>query len=201
MASEKQGVTQLLLAWNAGDPQALDALLPLVYDELRALARSYLRRERSDHTWQPTALVHEAYLRLVDQSSVTWQDRTHFFGIAARLMRQLLVNHALAKQSEKRGGLMQKVELDDAISFAAERNVDVLALEDALKSLEALDERQARLVELRFFAGLSIEETAAVLKLSPATIKREWNSAKLWLRHEISRHPAEGNTDESGDDA
>ena len=182
-----QDVTQLLVAWNQGNQTALEELLPVVYDELRKLARSYLRRERSDHTLQATALVHGAYLRLIDQNQVTWQNRAHFFGIAAQMMRRILVNHAVAKQTEKRGGEVEKLSLDDAISFAQEREVDLIALDDALKELERLDPQQSRVVELRFFAGLSIEETAEVLHISPATVKREWATAKLWLHRQISR--------------
>lgn len=187
MASVPQDVTQLLVAWNQGDQAALDQLLPTVYDELRRLARSYLRRERPDHTLQATALVHEAYLRLIDQNQVTWQNRAHFFGIAAQMMRRILVNHALAKKAEKRGGLQHKLSLDEAVSFAQDREVDVVALDDALKTLESLDPQQSRIVELRFFAGLSIEEAAEVLGISPATVKRDWSTAKLWLRREISK--------------
>jgi RNA polymerase sigma factor (TIGR02999 family) len=187
MTSSTHGVTQLLIAWNKGDQAALDQLLPVVYDELRRLARSYLRRERPDHTLQATALVHEAYLRLIEQERVTWQNRAHFFGIAAQLMRRILVNHAVAKRTEKRGGFVERLALDEAVSFAEQRDIDLVALDDALKALEALDPQQSRVVELRFFGGLSIEETAEVLGISPATIKREWNTAKLWLRREISR--------------
>ena len=147
-----QDVTQLLVAWNQGNQTALEERLPVVYDELRKLARSYLRRERSDHTLQATALVHGAYLRLIDQNQVTWQNRAHFFGIAAQMMRRILVNHAVAKQTEKRGGEVEKLSLDDAISFAQEREVDLIALDDALKELERLDPQQSRVVELRFFA-------------------------------------------------
>jgi RNA polymerase sigma factor (TIGR02999 family) len=175
-------VTQLLVEWNQDDQAALDALLPLVYDELRHLARSYLRRERPDHTLQATALVHEAYLRLIDQRDVTWQNRAHFFGIAAEMMRRILVNHALARQASKRGGPQQKLALDEAVSFAAEREVDLVALDEALQELATFDPRQCQIVELRFFGGLSIEETGEVLGLSPATVKREWGVAKLWLR-------------------
>ncbi len=187
MASVPQDVTQLLVAWNQGNPAALDQLLPVVYGELRRLARNYLRRERPDHTLQATALVHEAYLRLIDQNQVTWQNRAHFFGVAAQMMRRILVNHALAKKAEKRGGLQHKLSLDEAVSFAEQREVDLVALDDALKTLETIDPQQNRIVELRFFGGLSIEETAEVLGISPATVKREWRTAKLWLRREISK--------------
>ena len=187
MNSTPQDVTCLLLAWNQGDQAALDQLLPMVYDELRKLARSYLRRERSDHTLQATALVHEAYLRLIDQNQVTWQNRAHFFGIAAQMMRRILVNHALAKRTDKRGGLQQKLSLDEAISFADKRELDLIALDDALKGLEEVDPKKSRLVELRFFGGLTIEETAEVFGVSHATVERDWRTAKAWLRRELSR--------------
>jgi len=187
MASSPQGVTQLLLAWNQGDQAALDQLLPVVYDELRRLARSYLRRERPDHTLQATALVHEAYLRLIDQHSVTWQNRAHFFGIAAQMMRRILINHAESRHAAKRGGTADKLSLDEAISFGGEREVDLIALDDALKGLEKLDPQKSRLVELRFFGGLTIEETAEILGVSRATVERDWRTAKAWLRHEMSR--------------
>ena len=180
-------ITALLLAWNAGNQSALDQLLPVVYDELRVLARSYLRRERADHTLQPTALVHEAYLKLVKGEAVTWQDRAHFFGIAARAMRQILVTHAEAKQAEKRGGDWEKMTLDEAVSFSSDKTVDILAVNEALNTLAKLDERQCQIVEMRFFAGLSIEETAEALSISAATVKRDWDTAKLWLRRELSR--------------
>jgi RNA polymerase sigma factor (TIGR02999 family) len=180
-------ISQLLVEWSEGDRAALDRLMPLVYDELRRLARSYLRRERPDHTLQATALVHEAYMRLIDQHSVSWQNRAHFFGIASQMMRRILVNHALARATAKRGGHAEKLALDEAIVVDGERQIDLVVLDDALKELEAADARQCRIVELRFFGGLSIEETAEVLKLSPATVKREWNTAKLWLRRRIAR--------------
>jgi RNA polymerase sigma factor (TIGR02999 family) len=180
-------ISQLLVEWREGDRAALDRLMPLVYDELRRLARSYLRRERPDHTLQATALVHEAYMRLIDQHSVSWQNRAHFFGIASQMMRRILVNHALARATAKRGGHAEKLALDEAIVVDGERQIDLVVLDDALKELEAADARQCRIVELRFFGGLSIEETAEVLKLSPATVKREWNTAKLWLRRRIAR--------------
>lgn len=186
MIQDQLMITQLLVEWSAGDQAALDQLMPLVYDELRRLARSYLRRERPDHTLQATALVHEAYLRLIDQHSVSWQNRAHFFGIAAQMMRRILVNHALARATAKRGGPAQKLSLDESIGVADQRDVDLLALDEALKQLESLDAQQSRIVELRFFGGLSIEETAAVLSLSPATIKREWSTARLWLKRQLA---------------
>jgi len=179
-------ITQLLVEWGGGDQQALDHLTPLVYDELRQMARTYLRSERPDHTLQATALVHEAYLRLVDQRSVSWQNRAHFFGIASQMMRRILVNHALARRAAKRGGRAEKLSLDEAVSFADEREVDLVALNEALEKLEIMDPQQARVVELRFFGGLTIEDTGEVLKLSPATVKREWETARLWLRREIA---------------
>src|SRR6185369_1245614 len=186
MSSAPPSITQLLVEWSEGDRAALDQLTPLVYDELRRLARSYLRRERSDHTLQATALVHEAYIRLVDQHSVSWQNRAHFFGIASQMMRRILVNHALSRGAAKRGGSATKISLDETVNFE-QRDVDLIALNHALKELEELDLRQARIVELRFFGGLSIEETAEVVNLSPATVKREWSTAKLWLRSQISK--------------
>jgi len=182
-ASER--ITQRLVDWSNGDQAALDEVLPLVYDELRRLADSYLRRERPDHTLQPTALVHEAYLRLIGQKNLSWQNRAHFFGIAARVMRQILVNHALNRNADKRGGHLHKVSLDEAVNFFAERDVNLMALNRALDELEALDPRQSQIVELRFFGGLSIEEAAEVLGISPATVKRDWSIAKLWLHRAI----------------
>ena len=179
-------ITQLLLSINHGEQEALAELMPLVYEELRQLALSYLRRERPDHSLQPTALVHEAYLKLIDQHSVTWQNRAHFFGIAAQLMRRILVNYAVARNTEKRGGSVEKVLLDEALDFAEDRKLNLMALNDALTDLAALDARQAQIVELRFFGGLSVEEVAEVLALSPATVKREWRTAKLWLHRQIT---------------
>jgi len=185
----QQGITQLLVDWKSGNQAALDELLPLVYDELRRLAASYLGRERSDHTLQPTALVHEAYLRLIDQRQVNWQNRAQFFGIAAQMMRRILVNHARDRNTAKRGN-QHKVSLDEAVSFFQLPDVELVALDDALTRLAAIDEEQSRLVELRFFGGLTIEETAEVLSTSPATVKREWSLAKAWLHREINRGDA-----------
>jgi len=178
------GVTRLLLQWTEGDKQALEDLLPLVYDELRRLAKSYLQRERPGHTLQSTALVHEAYMRLVDQN-VSWQSRAHFFGIAAQMMRCILVDHARGKNAAKRGDGAYKVTLDEGLVAQEERDVNVLALDGALTKLSALDPQQSQIVELRFFAGLSIEETAEILKISPATVKRDWAMAKAWLYREM----------------
>jgi RNA polymerase sigma factor (TIGR02999 family) len=179
-------VTQLLVRWREGDQEALDKLMPLVYDELRRLAQHYLRRERADHTLQSTALVHEAYVRLVGQDSPPWQSRAHFFGIAARLMRQILVEHARAHQAAKRGGHSFKLTLEDAAVVPQAADVDLVALDDALKKLSALDARQSRIVELRFFAGLTIEDAAEVLEISRATVAREWTIARAWLYREIA---------------
>lgn len=174
-------VTLLLGQCSAGVENAPEKLLPLVYDELRRLAHGYLKNERADHTLQPTALVHEAYIRLVDWKTVDWQNRAHFFAVAAQSMRRILIDYARQHKSEKRGGSWQKIALDDVITFADEREIDLLALDEALMLLESFDERQCRIVEMRFFGGLTIEETAEVLKLSPATIKNEWTMAKTWL--------------------
>ena len=180
-------ITQLLADWNGGDQAALEKMMPLVYDELRRLARHYLRQERADHTLQPTALVHEAFLRLVDQRSVTWQNRAHFFGIAAQMMRRILVNHAEAHHAEKRGGSARKLALDDAVSFTQEREFDLVALDGALKTLEEIDPQKGRIVELRFFGGLTIAETAEAMGVSETTVERNWRLAKAWLRREISQ--------------
>ncbi|HTP69157.1 MAG TPA: sigma-70 family RNA polymerase sigma factor [Dongiaceae bacterium] len=176
-------VTELLARWRAGDQNALDALMPLVYSELRQLAQHYLRRERSDHTLQSTALVHEAYLRLAGQSAPQWQNRAHFFGIAAHLMRQILVEHARGRGAAKRGGGATRITLDESFPLvAAQQNeVDVIVLDQALQDLTALDAQQGRIVELRFFGGLTIEDTSEVLGISPATVKREWVTARAWL--------------------
>ena len=179
--STPETVTDLLVAWGRGDEQALDRLTPFVYDELRRLARSYLRRERPDHTLQPTALVHEAYVRLMDLGKLDWQNRAHFLGVAARLMRQILVDHARSRRAAKRGSGGEKLSLDLAVAQPEEREVDLLAVDEALSSLARLDPEQSRIVELRFFGGLTIEETAEVLGVSPSTAKREWRLARAWL--------------------
>jgi RNA polymerase sigma factor (TIGR02999 family) len=180
-------VTRLLLDWSRGDQTALDRLIPLVYDELRALADRSLRQERSGHTLQGTALVHEAYLKLVDQREVRWQDRAHFFAVAAQLMRRILVDYARRHGAIKRGSGKPGLPLEeaDALVAASAPLVDWLALDRALDRLAAFDERQARIVELRFFAGLTIEETAEVLQISPATVKNEWTLARAWLYREL----------------
>jgi RNA polymerase sigma-70 factor (ECF subfamily) len=180
-------VTQILEGLRHGDPDAPARLMPFVYDELRRLADHYLRQERPDHTLQPTALVHEAYLRLIDQTRVEWQNRAHFFGVAAQLMRRILVDHARRHRASKRGGYEQKVTLDEALDYSQPRDVDLLALDDALNALAEFDARQSRIVELRFFGGLTIEETAEALGVSPATVKVDWSMAKAWLRQQIER--------------
>ncbi len=183
-----ESVTQLLIEISNGDRVAVDLLLPVIYDELRKLAANYLRRERPDHTLQPTALVHEAYLRLVDQTRVTWQNRAHFFGIAAQIMRRLLVDHARRHNAEKRGQDFQKLSLDENIDRAVERSTELIALDDALKALAAFDPQKARVVELRYFGGLSVEETADVLGVTATTVKRHWRFAKAWLLGEMQRN-------------
>jgi RNA polymerase sigma factor (TIGR02999 family) len=185
MASTPHNVTHLLVAWRQGDQAALAHLLPLVYDELRRLAQRYLQRERPDHTLQATALVHEAYLRLVDQRQAQWQNRAHFFGVAAQMMRRLLVDHARQQHAAKRGGAAPQLALDEALQVADARAADVVTLDEALTALAALDPQQSRIVELRFFGGLTIEETAEVVGVSPATIKRDWSMAKAWLYREL----------------
>lgn len=180
-------VTDLLRAWASGDQAALDELLPLVYDELRRQARRYMRAQPAGHTLQTTALVHEAYLRLVGQSSVEWEGRAHFFGVAAKAMRSILVDHARARNAAKRGGWARAITLDDAGGVAGpQASVDVLALDEALGRLAELDSRKSQLVELRYFGGLGIDEAAAVLGVSPATVKRDWTTARAWLRRELS---------------
>lgn len=179
-------VTELLHAWSDGDKAALDQLVPVVYDELRRQASRYLRREAGSHTLQTTALVNEAYLRLVDQKHIRWQNRAQFFGIAAQLMRRILVDHARTKHRAKRGGGDLRVTLDEAMAIAANREIDLVALDAALNRLAQLDEQQSKVVELRFFSGLNVEETAAALSLSPATVKRDWSVAKAWLYRELT---------------
>ena len=180
-----QPVSVLLAQWQAGDEEAFRALVPVVYDELRRLAHHYLRKERPDHTLQSTALVHEAYLRLAGQQElVHFENRAHFFAVSAQLMRQILVEHARRRGAAKRDG-GHRVTLDGAEALLKERTVDMLALDDALKGLAQLDPQQSRIVELRFFGGLSIEETAQALKISPATVKRDWATARLWLHHQM----------------
>jgi RNA polymerase sigma factor (TIGR02999 family) len=179
--------TQLLIEWNNGRNGALEDLLPLVYGALRRLAAQRLRRERPDHTLQPTALVHEAYLRLVDQRQVRWQNRAHFYGVAAHVMGRILVDRARARNADKRGAGWERVTLVGDRTPSESRDVDVLALDDALKRLATLDPQQERIVELRYFGGLTLDETAEVMGISTATVKREWVIAKAWLRAELSK--------------
>jgi RNA polymerase sigma factor (TIGR02999 family) len=183
--ASSERVSKLLLNWGQGDQGAREALIPLVYDELRRLARRYLRRERRDHTLQSAALVNEAYLRLIRQEHPQWQNRAHFFGVAAQLMRHILVDHARNRAAAKRGAGAPRLTLDPDVALPQERDVDLIALDDALNQLAALDPQQSRLVELRFFGGLSIEEASVVLGVSPATVKREWATARAWLQREM----------------
>ena len=183
--SSTHDVTRLLLAWRGGDTVAASQLMPLVYDELRRLARDYLRRERDGHTLQPTALVHEAYLRLVDDAQVQWQGRAHFFGVAARAMRRILVDHARAHNAAKRGGGVEKIPLEAAGDLLAAHDVDLVSLDGALEALAQTYPRQCEVVELRFFGGLEAREIAEVLQVSEKTIRRDWNFAKLFLLREM----------------
>jgi RNA polymerase sigma-70 factor (ECF subfamily) len=185
-AKSPHDVTQLLLKWTQGDQAALEQLMPLVYGELRRMARQCLRRERAGHTMQTTTLVHEAYLRLIDADRVAWQDRAHFFAIAARLMRRVLVDDARKRNFQKRGAELTRVSFDEAMVLAPNRDAEVIALDEALERLTHFAPRKCQVVELRFFGGLSIEETAAALKISTDTVKREWRTAKLWLLHELT---------------
>jgi RNA polymerase sigma factor (TIGR02999 family) len=183
----EQDVTKLLIRWSEGNKAAFEELLPLVYSELRKVAARYISRERQNHTLQGTALVHEAYMRLIDQSRVHWQNRTHFYAVAAQMIRRILVDHARGHLTAKRGGGAFKLSLDDAIGEPQGRDLDLVALDDALSGLAQFDEQQAKVVELRFFAGLSIEETAAALGISPATVKRDWAAARAYLFRELQR--------------
>ena len=185
MGPSRSEVTQLLQQWSDGRQEALDRLLPEIYAELRRLASSYLWRERRDHTLQATALVHEAFLKLVDQRAVRWQNRAHFFGIAAQAMRRILVDHARGHDAEKRGSGIARVPLTEAIAMSQQQPAELLALDESLTRLAAVDPQQGRIVELRVFAGLSVDETAEVLGISPATVKRDWAVAKAWLLREI----------------
>ncbi len=178
--------TELLVKWGKGDQQALQELMPRVYDELRRLAAHLLRRERAGHTLQPTALVHEAYLRLVDQTRVDWQNRAHFLGVAAQMLRRVLVDHARAKQRRKRSSGTVVLSFEESLVSGPEQNLDVVALDEALSELARIDPQQSRIVELRFFAGVSIEETAASLAISPATVKRDWAVARAWLYRRLT---------------
>jgi RNA polymerase sigma factor (TIGR02999 family) len=185
--SSSREITRLLIAWNKGDVKALEKLTPLVHTELHRLAKHYMAGERHDHILQTTALINEAYLRLIDWGNVEWRDRSHFFGLASQIMRRILVDFARARRSEKRGGEALRVSLSEADHIGRERSADLVALDDALRSLEKLDARQARVVELRFFAGLSYEETAEALKVSVGTVRRDWSFAQAWLFRELNK--------------
>jgi RNA polymerase sigma factor (TIGR02999 family) len=184
-------ISELLQAWSDGDQRALDALMPIVYRELRRLARRYMRQERAGHTLQTTALVNEAYIRLVDYRRMQWQDRAHFFAVSAQLMRRILVDHA-RRHNAKRGGGVRHVSLDEAVVVGGDPRVDLAALDDALNALARVDPRKVQVVELRFFGGLSVEETATMLKVSPVTVRRDWSSAKIWLYRALTGKPDDG---------
>ena len=186
------GITKLLQGWRGGDRAALDALVPVVYKELHRLAHCELRKERPDHTLQSTALVHEAYFRLVGQTLPQWESRTHFFAIAAQLMRQILVDYARRHRASKRGSGVCMLTLDDAVVLPQRKDVDVVAIDDALNTLAEVDPRQSRIVELRFFAGLSLQEISEVMGIATATVQRDWTAARAWLHREISRRPIPG---------
>lgn len=184
--AQTHDVTQLLIDWSNGDKKALDKLVPIVEQELRRLAHHYMRGERPGHTLQTTALVNEAFVRLANRKKVQWQNRAHFFGISAQLMRTILVDHARSHACAKRGGRAEKLELNEALVVSQQKASEVIALDEALKELEAIDPRQSRIVELRFFGGLTVEEAAEVLHVSPITIKREWSTAKAWLYRRLA---------------
>src|SRR5712692_8808582 len=186
MAPSPEDVSQLLVAWGNGDQTARDQLMPLVYDELHRLAHGYMNRERPGHTLQTSALMNEAFIRLVDQKDVHWQNRAHFFGLAAQMMRRILVDYARNRRYAKRGGDARHVSLDESMIVSEARTAEVVALDNALKGLTEIDPRKSQIVELRFFGGLSIEETAEVLKVSPGTVMRDWTLAKAWLRKQMS---------------
>ena len=189
MTPTSHEVTELLLAWSAGDQAALDRLVPLVYDELHRLAKSYMRTERAGHTLQTTALIHEAYLRLIDASHVKWQNRAHFFGVAAHLMRQILVRAARERGAQKRGGDAQQVSLDEALLVSPAKDEDLVAIDEALSALAEVDARKAKVVEMRFFGGLTEEEIAFALRISPETVRRDWRIARSWLRRNMNGEP------------
>jgi RNA polymerase sigma-70 factor, ECF subfamily len=192
-APSPQSVTQLLKAWGNGEQQALDRLMSVVYAELHRLARCYMRRERSGHTLQPTALVHEAYERLVDLKNVSWQNRAHFFGVSAQLMRRILVDYARSRRYTKREGQWRQVPLNEAVALFRDQQTDIVALDDALRALADIDPRKSRVVEMRFFGGLSVKEVAEVLNISTESVLRDWRLAKVWLLRELSQ----GSVDES----
>jgi RNA polymerase sigma factor (TIGR02999 family) len=185
-------ITQLLRSWNDGDQSAADKLIPLVYDELHHLAKRYMSEERPGHTLQTTALVNEAYVRLVDSTQANWENRTHFFGACAQVMRRILVDWARSRKALKRGGDLQEVELEEALAVAGDARVDLVAIDDALSALSVIDARKGQVVELRFFGGLSVKETAEILKISPETVQRDWKMARSWLRRELTRRRENG---------
>ena len=185
--SPSQGVTRLLLAWRQGKQDALDQLIPIVYEELRQQAHRYLQREQRGHSLQTTALINETYLRLLDCNKIGWKNRAHFFAITAKMMRRILVDYARSRRSQKRGGGLEKTTLDEKLTFSIARNSDLVALDDALNALALIDERRSRVVELRFFGGLSIEETAEALGVCPDTVVRDWRLAKVWLAREVKK--------------
>jgi RNA polymerase sigma factor (TIGR02999 family) len=187
MSASSQNITKLLLDWRNGDGEALDRLMPLVYEELRRMANHYMRNERKGHTLQTSALVNEVYLRLVDHENIEWQNRAHFFGVAAQAMRRILVDHARTRNYQKRGGGAQQVSLDEAATLTEDRAAELIALDEALQELAKMDERKSRVVELRYFGGLSLEETAEALGVSIPTVTRDWNTAKAWLMREMTR--------------
>ena len=187
MPSSSVTITDLLIQWRDGDEGALDRLIPLVYKELRRMASYYMRRRRPGDTLQTSALINEAYLRLADHKNMRWQNRSHFFAVAAQAMRRILVDHARSRNAMKREGAHLKVQLDQAADVGEQRGAELIALDDALKELETFDQRKSRIVELRYFGGLSVEETADVLEVSPVTVKREWRAAKLWLLRALSK--------------
>ncbi len=186
MTGFPQEITQLLLNWSKGDQAALDQLIPLVYPELRKLARRYMGRESPEHTLQTSALINEAYLRLVDQQAVEWNDRAHFFAVAAQVMRHILIDHARSHLYGKRGAGAQHIPLDEVAVVSQERATELVALDDALTSLAKIDKRKGKIIEMRFFGGLSVDETAEVMNVSPVTVMREWRAAKAWLHREVS---------------
>ncbi len=183
-----QEITQLLLAWGDGDKQALDRLMPFVYEELRRLAKNYMRNQRSDHTLQTTALVNEAYLRLIDSSQVRWQNRTHFFAISAQLMRRVLVDFARKKKAIKRGGEEQKITFDEALPVSSQKESELIALDEALNELAKMNERQSQIVEMRYFGGMNEKEIAEALNISARTVRRDWSVARAWLYRELNKN-------------
>ncbi len=185
----RQNITQLLVTWSNGGREALDQLMPLVYGELRRLARRHLAGERSGHTLNTTALVHEAYIKLVDINRVAWQDRAHFFAMASRAMRRILIDYARARTRLKRGGSQEQVPLEEIPQFSEEQAVELIALDEALCRLAEISDRQCRIVEMRFFSGLTIEETAHVMEISPASVTRDWTAARAWLNHQLGSAP------------